>query len=83
MRKRVKLSESSSSQQSDARARGRVALGAVLGFTAAFALLEAPAAKADVPTCEEPPMASPVLQEQFKDVAPGVPLSGGRATGHR
>ncbi|MGH9527436.1 MAG: hypothetical protein ACRD2F_12230, partial [Terriglobales bacterium] len=42
-----------------------------------MALLEAPPVKAAAPTCQEPPMASKVLQEQFKDVAPGVPYQAG------
>jgi len=52
-------------------------LGAVLGITAGLALLEAPPVMAAAPTCEEPPMASKVLQDQFKDVAPGVPYQAG------
>ncbi|MGH8142704.1 MAG: hypothetical protein ACREU2_09335 [Steroidobacteraceae bacterium] len=80
MRKRVTLSGSwlgGSSQRGYWRARGRVAFGAVLGITAGLALLEAPPVKAAAPTCQEPPMASKVLQEQFKDVAPGVPYQAG------
>jgi hypothetical protein len=48
-----------------------------LGITAGWALLEAPPAKAAAPECQEPPMASKVLQDQFKDVAPGVPYQAG------
>src|ERR1700744_4625557 len=53
--------------------RGICALGIMTGL----ALLQTPAAKAAAPTCEEPPMASKVLQNQFKDVAPGVPYQAG------
>src|SRR6185437_16821917 len=55
----------------------RVALGAALGMTAGLALLAAPAVKAAAPMCQEPPLASKVLQEQFKDIAPGVPYQAG------
>ncbi|HWG77716.1 MAG TPA: hypothetical protein VN660_13120 [Steroidobacteraceae bacterium] len=65
------------SQRGDSRARGRVALVAVLGITAGFALLEAPPVRAAAPTCEEPPLPSPVLQKQFADIAPGVPYQAG------
>jgi len=81
MRKRVRLSgeiwPGGSSQRGHWRARGRVALGAALGITAGLALLEAPPVKAAAPSCHEPPMASKVLQNQFKDVAPGVPYQAG------
>ncbi len=77
MRKRAGLSAAGSSQRSDWRVQGRVSLGALLGVTAGLALLAAPPAKADAPTCQEPPMASPALQDQFKDVAPGVPYQAG------
>ncbi len=66
-----------SAQRGYGRIRGRAALGAVLGITAGLALLEAPPVRAAAPTCEEPPMASKVLQDQFKDVAPGVPYQAG------
>ena len=66
-----------SSQGESWRARGRASLGVVLGITAGLALLEAPPVMAAAPTCEEPPMASKVLQDQFKDVAPGVPYQAG------
>jgi len=49
----------------------------VLAALTGLSLLEAPRAKAEAPTCQEPPMASAVLQEQFKDVAPGVPYQSG------
>src|SRR6185312_1074524 len=57
--------------------RRRVALGAALGVTAGLALLSAPPVMAAAPMCQEPPLASKVLQEQFKDVAPGVPYQAG------
>src|SRR6185437_5797271 len=41
------------------------------------ALLEAPPVRAAAPTCEEPPLPSPILQKQFADVAPGVPYQAG------
>jgi len=87
MRKRVGLSGGmwlgDCSQRSYGRtcAHGRIALGALLGITAGLALLQAPAVKAAapaaMPTCQEPPMASKVLEEQFKDVAQGVPYQAG------
>jgi hypothetical protein len=83
MRKRVRLS-GGIGRSGWFRARERVALGAVLGITAGLALVQAPPVKAAapsdkvaMPTCQEPPMASKVLQEQFKDVAPGVPYQAG------
>jgi hypothetical protein len=39
--------------------------------------MDAPPVKAAAPTCQEPPMASKVLADQFKDVAPGVPYQAG------
>ena len=85
MRKRMGLSGGiwleGSSQRGYARARGRVAWGALLGITAGLALQQAPpvqaATPAAMPTCEEPPLPSKVLQQQFKDVAPGVPYQAG------
>ncbi|MGH8255070.1 MAG: hypothetical protein ACRET0_02540 [Steroidobacteraceae bacterium] len=52
-------------------------MGVVVSITAGLALLEAPPLKAAAPSCQEPPLASKVLQEQFKDVAPGVPYQAG------
>ncbi|HTT04486.1 MAG TPA: hypothetical protein VMF64_04300 [Steroidobacteraceae bacterium] len=49
----------------------------MLGITAGLALLTAPPVKAAVPTCEEPPLASKALQDQFRDIAPGVPYQAG------
>ena len=81
MRKRVRLEGATgpggSPQGGYWRARGRVTFGAALGITAGLALMEASPVMAAAPTCEEPPMASPVLAEQFKDVAPGVPYQAG------
>ena len=57
--------------------RGRLTWVAVLGITTALALLDAPPVKAAAPTCQEPPLPSKVLQDQFKDVAPGVPYQAG------
>lgn len=55
----------------------RAALVAALGITAASGMMDSRWAAAAAPTCEEPPMASKVLQDQFKDVAPGVPYQAG------
>ncbi len=75
----VRLSAGSWPEGSSRRGywRGRVLLGAVLGITAGTALMAAPPVMAQAPTCEEPPMASKVLADQFKDVAPGVPYQAG------
>jgi hypothetical protein len=40
-------------------------------------MLQAQPVQAAAPSCQEPPMASKVLQDQFKDVAPGVPYQAG------
>jgi len=77
MRKRERLNAGGYSLRRYGRVHRRVSLGALLGITAALALMEAPPVKAEAPTCKEPPMASPVLQDQFKDVAPGVPYQAG------
>ncbi len=81
MPKRVRLSGGTrlggSSQRGNWRTRGRVALGAALGIIAGLTWLQAPAAMAAAPTCEEAPLPSPVLRQQFKDVAPGVPYQAG------
>src|SRR6185437_4091512 len=58
-------------------APARVTLTTVLGVATTLALVQAPRAHAAVPTCQEAPLASKVLQEQFKDVAPGVPYQAG------
>src|SRR6185437_16584856 len=77
MHRRARLTGSGPSQGGHWCTRGCVTLGVVLGITAGLALLEAPPVMAAAPTCEEPPMASKVLQDQFKDVAPGVPYQAG------
>src|ERR1700761_5728436 len=73
----IGLGLDSSSRRGFGRAQARVTLGAALGVTAGLALFAAPPATAAEATCVEPPMASPVLQDQFKDVAPGVPYESG------
>ncbi len=56
---------------------GRCAGIWVLGLTTGLVLLQARPVQAAMLTCDEPPMASKVLQNQFKDVAPGVPYQAG------
>ncbi len=74
MRKRVGLIGGGSSRRHGSP--GHALSGAALAITAGLALLAAPPVKAAMPTCEEAPLPKS-LQEQFKDIAPGVPYQAG------